>query len=861
MKYFSLPLFSLLLGASTLVGCSIGSIPDTAIPPSTTEVKLAPISGNVYGGHAPLAGAHIYLVQPGTSGYGSVVKGLLTATSANSAYPTVENGSWTNSTYAGDQFVPTADANGNPFYGIQADNNSEYQLSGDYTCTVGQPVIIIGYGGSPSYPSGNPTLPVTNLTVTTGGTSASVTFTSGSTENYYIGEGVLLNGFTGTYAFLNGQTGAIVSGNLTTTTFQLSGITGTSGLTTGTTYTTTGTSTASPTFNPAAVNMAVLGNCPSSGNFSTAGNGAIQYVYMNEISTTAAAYAFAGFLNTTVNDQSGNDEFHIGSSGTTQGLVGLANAATTAGLLYDITGGNLSTTYAGEGHIARTTTPNGGYGTVPQSTIDTIGNILAACVDSNNTYRRQTGTVSVACNTLESTAQDDGVIDGSTILTATTTHVAFNIAQAAFNIARFPQGGGTTTTQNGTATTSNATTAANFVSALYNIPTGNVPFAPYLSTAPNDFSVPILWNVGTPTTDVEIDSLGNAFAVAGASGLYEITPAGALTNPGTTALSTALSAGLAIDLNNFVWAPAPSGTYVYAASVGVNGIDGTGSASGAGIAVDSGENTYIAGGSDGTVSPSQLAKQAAVNGTPAGGAFPIVGSTSAAANTAGACESTVGFVTLDSSNNIWTATSSNGYDFGFTWVCRFDNNGNLLYSLNVPSSNSNEAGGFSFPRGLATDQGDNLFFADKNLNALYLIAKGTTTNNSYTTLTVTTNQLAAPSWVAVDGANTVWVSSTGDQGATTGSKYGKGLVQFNDSAAVMTPAYITGTVGSTTPATCLNSVAIDPSGNVWSSQAPGQGTCTTYSQVMEYVGLATPTRTPLAVAKGSSGTSLVGTKP
>jgi hypothetical protein len=822
-------------------------------------------------------GAHIYLVQPGTAGYGSVVKGLLTASSANAGYPTTQNGSWTNSGYASDQFVPAADAAGNPFHGVTSDSTGSYMLSGDYTCTVGQPVIAIGYGGSPSYPSGSNTFQISQVEITnytgSGATStATYTFTTTTTELFYVGEAVEITAFSGAAPGTLPYTNTVLATNLTTNTFSFT-VTG-QDYGNGT-YPATGTAVASPTFNPAAVNLAVLGNCPSSGNFSTPGNGAISFIYMNEISTAAAAYAFAGFTNTAATDQTGNDEFHIGSTGTTQGLQGIANAAITAGLLYDITGSNLSTTYAGEGHIARSVTPNGGYGTVPQATLDTIGNILAACVDSNNTYRSGSGTISAQCQTLDQYAQDNGVYD-----TSATTHYAFNIAQAALNLARFPQGAGTGTTSGGvqTVTHGTATSAANFVSNLYSIPTGNVPFAPNLVSTgagkPNDFAVPILWNVGAASSDTEIDAGGNAFVAAGTSGLYQITPSGVVSVIGgsPTYLSSALSAGLAIDLLGSVWASGTTGVFAYNAGGGVHSIDGGNSGQGAGVAVDNlpfannGPDVYVASGSDGTSAtyPSELSKQFAVGGGAAGGNFPIVGNAAAAANTAGICEAYLGFVTLDSSNNVWTASSENAQSFQQPYVCRFSNAGALQYSYQVPSSEldggtpANEAGGFSFPRGLATDNGDNLFFTDKNSDGLYKIAKGTTTNNTGATYLQAHTQLQAPSWIAVDGANTIWVSSTGDAGATTGGKSGTGLVQFSDAMAVTTAAYITGAPLSASPTTCLNSVAIDPSGNVWASQGLGQGTCTTANQVEEFVGLATPTRTPLSVAKGATA---AGTKP
>jgi hypothetical protein len=308
---------------------------------------------------------------------------------------------------------------------------------------------------------------------------------------------------------------------------------------------------------------------------------------------------------------------------------------------------------------------------------------------------------------------------------------------------------------------------------------------------------------------------------------------------------------------------------VYAPAVGVNGIDGTSNATqSAGIAVDNvaqsggGPYEYIASGDDGNASgtyTSQIVKQLSVGGANAGGNFPIVGNSNGTANTAPICANAVGFITLDSANNIWTASSQNVFAFQQAYVCRFDNNGNLLYSYQVPNGQTGQAeNGTSFPRGLATDTGDNIFFNDKNLDALYKITKGTTTNNTGATSTILHGQLDAPSWVAVDGANTIWVSNSGDAGATTGGKPATGLVQFSDTNAVLTAAYITGATLSTSPTTCLNSVAIDPSGNVWSAQGTGQNTCTTATQVQEYVGLAAPTRTPLSVAKGAAA---AGTKP
>jgi hypothetical protein len=104
----------------------------------------------------------------------------------------------------------------------------------------------------------------------------------------------------------------------------------------------------------------------------------IKYIYLNEVSTVATAFAFEGFTPTAPTTTT-NATF-IGSS--SANLMGIANAALNAGMLYDINGSQVTTNYAGEGHIANPKTPNG-KGIVPQNLINTLGNILAACVDSN----------------------------------------------------------------------------------------------------------------------------------------------------------------------------------------------------------------------------------------------------------------------------------------------------------------------------------------------------------------------------------------------------------------------------------------------------------------------------------------------
>jgi streptogramin lyase len=395
--FSSLPVLSLLIGTLTLVGCgaAVTSSSHTATSdptnPTTPQVVSGPaIDGSIYGGHAPIQGAHIYLLQPGTAGPGSLATSLLGNNGATSA------GGYAISTNPGDPNVPagakyvTSDATGN------------FSLSGAYTCTVGQPVYIYGYGGKIS-------------------------------------------------------------------------------------------STA--LFNNNIVQLLTLGNCPGgSGEFA----GSIRYVYLNEVSTVATAYTFQPFTLPTH-----NDAWHIGTNNTTQGLLGIANAATTASQLYNIQGGTqLSSTHDGEGHIANyQTLLNGvsdrGNGIVPQSTIDTLANVLADCVDSTVLT---VGTPTGECAKLFAVATNNGE-------TATTTPTV-DTGTAMLNIARFPAG-------NHSAGATNV--SSTYVSTIFNLQgTGTTPYVPQLATAPNDWTLAINYPVTAVTgyPQATNNTLGSAESVA-----------------------------------------------------------------------------------------------------------------------------------------------------------------------------------------------------------------------------------------------------------------------------------------------------------------------------------------------------------
>ena len=232
---------------------------------SRRHPSSGPIQGSNYGGHAPIVGAHVFVLEGYTSGsgtgYGQPAKSLLSA-SYTGSYPTAKEPAGT--AVAGDYYV-TTDANG------------IFNISGDYTCDAGYPVYLYAEGGNPRAPTAyQPSLTITGATISGTG-PYTITFTVSAPSLLYQGEIVTFTGSGGTLGtYLNGTLQTVLAdANLTTTTFDITvGLLTNNGVTvpTGTQNsigTLTLTQTSAPN-NPAVVNLAVLGLCPSTGtaNFS-----------------------------------------------------------------------------------------------------------------------------------------------------------------------------------------------------------------------------------------------------------------------------------------------------------------------------------------------------------------------------------------------------------------------------------------------------------------------------------------------------------------------------------------------------------------------------------------------------------------
>jgi hypothetical protein len=469
--------------------------------------------------------------------------------------------------------------------------------------------------------------------------------------------------------------------------------------------------------------MAVVGSCPNS-------SGPAVFATVNEVSTIAAAYAFAGFAT---------DATHVSSSGTALAQVGVANAFANAG--------NLATLATG---VALATTP-AGNGTVPQAEINTLANVLASCVNAAS-----------GCSTLLSTATADGTSAGTK---------PTDTATAAINIAHSP--------------------VAN-VAALFALSISTPPFAPALGAQPNDFTVSVNFTGGglNGSVGVAVDSSGDLWAVnyAGNS-VTELASSGSPLSgsSGYTGGSLSSPAAVAIDGSGNAWIANYGGLNIVKMSSsgavlsGLNGFGGGAIGAGAegpwAIAVDGLGNAWTINDNGGNVtelsgsgSPLQNANGSTtqinvgglyalaidgsrnvwlVNHLPAGndvtklsnGGTQLIGYTGGGLNTPHA-------IAIDGGGNAWVANFTPNFSGGS--VSKFSNLGSPL------SASGFAGGGLSSPQWIAVDGASNVWVANNgNGNVVELSSSGAflSGTSGFATNGGHLNSLAP------DGSGNVWVAT------------------------------------------------------------------------------------------------------
>lgn len=519
-------------------------------------------------------------------------------------------------------------------------------------------------------------------------------------------------------------------------------------------------------------------------------------VEINEVSTVAAAYSLSPFMTTAG---------EVGASSTN--YKGLVNAMQTINNLVSLTGGqalSITPAYAANSVAFLNTS------TVPQSRINTLADMLSACVESDGTRGSST-----ACSTLFAAATPTGGTAPA------------NTLQAALNIAQNP---GTN------------------VASLFALASSTSPYRPILSAAPTDWTLALTYTgagLGVPpglssgsvqNSTLTIDANGNLYVNAGGietgeptgnNFLAQFNNLGAPLTPATTVNESVSPAVItyggfqangnlpgvntnsaAFDSNGNLWiagedlfevATSPS----LALSQEVAPADGANS-----VAIDSSANIWLSN------------EKSFIQEFNATGTF-----LNQYATPAPSFRTTVNDLTFDSAGNFW-AQQSNAAN-------------TLLYSAATGTVTASFSGEGPF----AANASGNVYGCNTSETA-FNVYNASTTTGPMATYTATGRCAIA---MALDGLGNVW--------AVNGTDTGDFLDELSSTGTALSPASgYTGTSsseGHTLFAVAnANSLAIDGSGNLWVlNEATGSNSNTITGNVLvEYVGVAAPVATPLATA-------------
>jgi hypothetical protein len=568
---------------------------------------------------------------------------------------------------------------------------------------------------------------------------------------------------------------------------------------------------------------------------------------INEATTVAGMTALQQFTKVTFGTSgnasllasSTNVPLNIGTSSTN--LIGLSNAFATVNNLAPATlAPALPTTYT------RTATVAGSTATVtvtsPAAKVATMANILASCVNTNDT----SGAPSSNCTSLFTAVKP-----------STQTSAAADTIQAALDLAINPTNVGGTS------------------SPPYSLGSASAPFQPALTAAPNDWTLSLSFAsssvVGTTTTTasflaqtsgLQIDSSGNVYVLnnVGSNGnatspynnsVAEFSPIGTpvaiyLNDSVNTPISTPNS--FVLDPNNNIWVGEKfSGDIVKYVDSTHTVHAKTNSQRPLALASDSAGNIFVAAG-DGHVYEAPAGIASFAQATSIGTLGTINPS----------------YLAFDSKLNLWatgTSTSSTATDqFVDVFACTpsvgtacsnttTNTYGAVTAFTAFPTVNSVTG----FPAGIAFDKNDNAFITATNYYNLsapsYSGAYGCEFVLTLATEATTTvpgcsaNNLAGlerPGQAEVDGNGNIWIVDE-----TANTSFGQPISGINYNSTTSAFTSVSGTKGY--PATTLVNTTLmqlDQSGNAWTAAY----NYSSQSIITEIVGVVAPVYAPLSLA-------------
>lgn len=530
--------------------------------------------------------------------------------------------------------------------------------------------------------------------------------------------------------------------------------------------------------NPALAMMAALGSC---GNLSST-----QFIWINEVTTVAAAYTLAPFAT---------DITHIGSSATNYAGAGgtqsgLANAFLNAQLIADTSSGNVAT-------LASNLKTEPGK-------IYALADAVAACINSS-------GASSPGCSALFTAATPSGGTAPA------------NTWDALMNIVKNP---------------------ANNVAGVFGAIGSTPPFGTTLTQAPNDWTLSLTVSGGglaTPTS-LAVDSQGNVWAanyngspVNNTGYISAFNPQGTPLNAtGFPVTGIAEDYGLAIDPSDNVWftveenprhGNSTRGSVVRLAGVSSGGSLGTPTVFSDNtinfpyaVAADSNGNILIA---NNTVQAGSGGTNAVVLNPTTNTYMQLAGDNEVAGATA---------LVPDTAHGVWI-TSGSEYS-----VTHINADGSLAAMVDCCGPASAVALDNSGKVWMANsiDTSDNIDDDTDSGSVALLNADGSIVQDY-----ITGGGITNPSGLVLDAAGNVWISNLH---TTSKSTMYETISELTGATSSTPGTAISPSTGYGLAAQLLlpYGLAIDPSGNVWVSNKGG-------NDLVMFFGLAVPTKTPMTV--------------
>ncbi|HVG25960.1 MAG TPA: hypothetical protein VM865_00035 [Acidobacteriaceae bacterium] len=550
--------------------------------------------------------------------------------------------------------------------------------------------------------------------------------------------------------------------------------------------------------NPSAVLAAGLGTCTAAKN---------SFVVLNEVTTAAVATALAHFFSPTLGGSNAANDWFGGPSVTAGGVVNYSRGL--------VLGNSYTIPAMVSNAVGAPNQAHDGYA-VDTNKINTIANVLAACVNSSGST--STTETKTTCGKLfRYTTPPSGTTRPSDTL------------QAAVQMALYPD-------QN--------------VTNIFSLITTQAPFAG-MAAAPNDWTIGISYtssglglavNTGTVST-LDIDNAGKVWFPSNASGqtgAAYFDPKSQTFNGPFNSTGLVHPQQVAIDGNGFAWfndsgASSVSG-YLYTAPTTTHSLTLANTVSNT-VTVDNANRVNFGTVNGGTNGLARVSIDYSTYTPVSGVTFPLPTSSVTGDAVGGVAETLVNAATsqmrsyyVSPANAVTDVVNAN------------DNSGQVIFTGNDFVSVRSYSGAGNANDGLC------IYSAQACYNF-----RGGLTNRAQ--------------GIAIDGASNLWIAESGNAAILNvpvnnpGGSGGAVYLNSNGVLNILFHEYPHGSANGGTLATPYG-IGIDNEGNVWVSNAgctvtscaPGSFTLT------EIVGAATPTITPVSY-QITTDANLVGTEP